>query len=157
MWLHDNLITVDLISCKTFLPFCFPLWCQLKSVQYCPVIVHCWLIANVNKIHQAITQCCSCVKLHDTNVTLKKSAKPQLYVHGHSKCTFFTLRKVQKILPLVLRSENLFSNLKSYFHPPYWISFEKTRCFCDILKAKMSENSDSMNPQSRVSNEGSNK
>ena len=68
-----------------------------------------------------------------------------------------TLRKVQKILPLALRSENLFSNLKSYFRPPYWISFEKTRYFGEILKAKMSENSDSLNPQSRVSNEGSNK
>ena len=68
-----------------------------------------------------------------------------------------TLRKVQKILPLALRSENLFSNLKSYFRPPYWISFEKTRYFGEILKAKMSKNSDSLNPQSRVSNEGSNK
>ena len=69
----------------------------------------------------------------------------------------YTLRKVQKILPLALRSENLFSNLKSYFRPPYWISFEKTHCFCDILKAKMSENSECLNPQSRVSNVGSNK
>ena len=47
---------------------------------------------------------------------------------GHDQISnIITLRKVQKILLHALRSENLFSNLKSYIWPPYWISFEKTR------------------------------
>ena len=40
-----------------------------------------------------------------------------------------TLRKVQKILPFALRSENLYAVLKSYFQLPYWISNENMFLF----------------------------
>ena len=40
-----------------------------------------------------------------------------------------TLRKVQKILPYALRSENLDAVLKSYFQPPFWISNANTLTF----------------------------
>ena len=84
MNIHNILTDIDLISFKTFLPFCFPLWVVPSDVRSALPCVHRWSITDVNKIHQVITQCCSCVKLHDTNVTLNKYDQ---YLQSHL-CTW---------------------------------------------------------------------